>query len=313
MKTNAILIMVAGLAFTTSASAQKSIEIREQQQSSFAESAGKVPQKIDDEVISRYGKVISKLPVGAGGLTAWVVEKNGSQVVLYTTSDAGAVFTGIVWDAQTGKNLSDQFLPPSKQYPKERKIPEGSVAGHITPPAIIAGSAAIEKKPYSGPYPESIKTVSELAGYKEGSLEVPNTVYVIIDPRCPICRKAYKATRKLIEKGYSIKWIPTSALGDPAVGDPLAAVLLRGSKAEIADLLENHNSPKKSLLDAEAKASLDLNLQFFKAAFNNNPGAGQAGVPVAFFLDRRTGQARMLTGFGDNAILEEIFGAVVYE
>jgi hypothetical protein len=303
-----------GLLLSLDVFAQKSIEIREQQQSSFAKAADGTPQKIDESVVARYGKIISKQSVGAGGLTAWIVEKNGNQVVLYTTPDAGAVFTGIVWDAASGKNLSDQFIPQQVNQP-----PKATYGGHSRfsvpsqPVQVAQYQNAIEKAPYTGTFPESIKTVSELAGYKEGSLDIASTVYVIIDPRCSICRNAYRSTRKLISAGYSIKWIPTSALGDPVSGDPLAAVVLRGTKAEISDLLTNHNAPKKSLLDAETKAALDRNLQFFKAAFNNNPTAGQAGVPVAFFFDRRSQQARMLTGFGDNAILEEIFGAVVYE
>jgi len=312
MNTNAILTISLGLLWSLNVFAQKSIEIREQQQSSFAKETIGHPQKIDESIIARYGKVISKQPVGAGGLTAWIVEKNGNQVVLYTTPDAGAVFTGIVWDAVTGKNLSDQFVPT-----QVKRSQNGTYGGHISVPSqpekLTAAQNAVEKTPYTGTFPESIKTVSELAGYKEGSLDIASTVYVIIDPRCPICRNAYRSTRKLIEAGYAIKWIPTSALGDPAAGDPLAAVVLRGTKAEISDLLTNHNPPKKSLLDLETKAALDRNLQFFKAAFKNNPTAGQAGVPVAFFFDRRSQQARMLSGFGDNAILEEIFGAIVYE
>ena len=90
-------IAVAILAFTAGA---------------FAVQAGqsKTPAIDPAALVSRYGTIVDRSDVGVGGLTAWTVEKAGRRVVLFTTPDAQALFTGVVWDAATGRNLSDQFV-----------------------------------------------------------------------------------------------------------------------------------------------------------------------------------------------------------
>ncbi|MGA9660462.1 MAG: hypothetical protein WBQ92_02100, partial [Pseudomonas alloputida] len=64
-------------------------------------------QALDDltaQRVSRYGRIVSARPVGLGGLTAWTVEKNGHQVVLFSTPDSAVLFTGVAWNAETGSN-----------------------------------------------------------------------------------------------------------------------------------------------------------------------------------------------------------------
>lgn len=80
---------------------------------------------------------------------------------------------------------------------------------------------------FKGAVPESMKTVDSLAGVKEGKGGIGDTVYIIIDPRCPYCREAYNLTRAYAAKGHSIKWIPSAALGNPEDGVPLAALSCR--------------------------------------------------------------------------------------
>ena len=63
--------------------------------------------------ITKYGKVVSSKDLGVGGLTAWTLERDGKQVIMYTTADSKAVISGIVWDTSTGQNLSDQFITPN--------------------------------------------------------------------------------------------------------------------------------------------------------------------------------------------------------
>lgn len=268
-----------------------------------------VAQGFDQSVIvQRYGKIIGRKPLGVGGLTAWTVEKKGRKLVLYTTADGQAIFTGIVWDALTGKNMSDALLtkPPIK---------EGAVkATPLIPQNVSDGIQAGVRIPamqgaFTGAIPESIKTVNSLAGIKEGQGSLADTVYIIIDPRCPYCRKAYNATRAYVKKGFSIKWIPTLALGDPASGLPLAATLLQSKSSDVwARVLGAHESIKTQPTK-ETEESLSLSLSFMQAAFEQNKG-GQAGVPVAFYLDHRTGKPKMITGISEVPVLEELFGKI---
>ena len=113
--------------------------------------------------------------------------------------------------------------------------------------------------------------------------------------------------KEYVKKGFSIKWIPTIALGDPNVGEPLAAALIHAKNAQEFDDILNQKikpavKPNQKDLNDMAKS-----LDFMFAAFEQN-NQGSAGVPVAFFLDQRTKQPKMLMGVSEQPILDEIFG-----
>jgi hypothetical protein len=247
-------------------------------------------------VIQRYGTILHRQALGVAGLTAWTVAKDGHRLVLYSTSDGQAIFSGIVWDSATGKNLSDSVLPVA------------NAASPVGMSAAAAGGALLGR--YSGPIPESIKTIDSLVGIKEGQGGPSETLYVIWDPRCPYCRRAYANTREYVKRGFTIKWIPAAALPNPEQGWALAATILQAPPAQQANLLRRvlgEHEPLATVPTEATRTTLTRNLQFFFAAFQNN-GIGRAGVPAAFFLDRRTGQPRMMTGISELPVIEAVFG-----
>lgn len=255
------------------------------------------------EIVSRYGQVIGQSSLSVGGLTAWTVEKNGQKVVLYTTSplEKTAVIAGIVWDPETGENLSNTV------------VQQAVTSSYLAPPMTAVDSAVPAATfatamdgTFTGAIPESMRTVDALAGYKEGSGEVGDTVYVIIDPRCPYCQKAYQLTRPYVEQGATIKWIPTAALGHPENGLPLAATILQQNDPDVLKRVLGGHEQIRTQPTAEIYKALDLNLSFMFAAFEQN--GGTPGVPVAFYIDHRTGQPQMMTGLSDQAVLNDIFG-----
>lgn len=271
----------------------------------FAAQAGQSKKLAIDpvSVVSRYGTIVDRRDVGVSGLTAWTVEKGGRKVVLFTTPDAEALFTGVVWEAATGRNLSDQFVAQANAKVTVPTVAQPVVQGQSD--ASVRVASAFDGK-FTGAIPESMKTVDSLAGVKEGKGGIADTLYIIIDPRCSYCRKTYSITREYVKKGYSIKWIPAVALGDPANGLPLAATILQSEDREvIGRLLANHEQIKTQPTKATEEA-LRKNLEFMFATFAQN--GQEAGVPVAFFIDRRTGKARMTTGVSETVILEDIFG-----
>ncbi len=269
---------------------------------------GLLPGADQSAMVQRFGQIISRVPIGAGGLTAWTVEKNGRRVVLYTTSDGQATtMSGIVWDLPSGRNLSDQFA--TNALPNVKPPLGGSSAPIPQSAASEQRGAALVGK-YSGVVPESIRTIDTLPGIKEGNGGQADTLYVIVDPRCPYCRKAYTYTREYVKRGFTIKWIPVVALGDPSQGTLLAATLLQAKPANQAEALRRVLGNKEEIATQPTKATieaLDRNLSFFFAAFQNN-GIEQAGVPAAFFLDKRTGKPRMTTGISEMPVIEEVFG-----
>ena len=259
-------------------------------------------------LLGRYGTPIAKQGLPVGGLTQWtVVGKTGRPVQLYTTQDGKAVFSGVVWNLATGQNVSDQHALPGLsatevQQPAVAAAPPKSnlVSGKGALPAAFDGKAPTT-------IPDAIKVVDSLAGYKEGNGGPADTLYIIIDPRCPYCRRAFNATREYVKNGFTIKWIPTAALGDPERGIPLATTVLRAKDSGVASrLLGGHEDIATQPTQDEVQA-LKRNLDFMFDAFrqNNEPNPG---VPVGFFIDRRTGNARMMMGLSEAAVIEDILG-----
>ncbi|MGV5489274.1 hypothetical protein ACK1VC_02060 [Pseudomonas sp. XP2] len=279
--------------------------------------ATQAQQELDDltaQRVSRYGRIVNARPVGLGGLTAWTVEKNGHQVVLFSTPDSAVLFTGVAWNAESGANISDAFLPGAAQVANPAPAPAPAAVA-VAPAApmmspVVAPNvreAAAMDGSFKGAVPESMKTVDSLAGVKEGKGGIGDTVYIIIDPRCPYCREAYNLTRAYAAKGHSIKWIPSAALGNPEDGVPLAATILQAKDQKtLARVLGKHEQIR-SEPSPETVEQLSTNLAFLFAAFENN-GKEQAGVPAAFFIDHRTGKPRMMTGLSQAVVLEDIFG-----
>lgn len=280
-----------------------------------ASAPGPLPQalSVDDPLmtsLARYGTPISKQPMRVGGMTAWtVVGKNGRPVQLYTTPDGKAVMVGTVWDIATGENLSDQHSVAQTAAANISTAPT-TAAAESPASNLVSGKGALPAA-FDGPtpkdIPEAIKVVDSLAGYKEGKGGPGDTLYIIIDPRCPYCRRAYQNTRAYAKNGATIKWIPTVALGNPASGLPLAATVLRSKDPAVLDrLLGGHESITTEPTPKEA-GDLKRNLDFMFDAFRQN-NETQVGVPVAFFIDRRSGKPRMMMGVSEEPVIEDILG-----
>jgi protein-disulfide isomerase len=244
-------------------------------------------------IVGRYGTILSQTPA-EGGLTAWTVEKNNRRATLYSTPDGNLVFAGVILYAGTD-------TPPTSGTP----VPPAQSPQHAAP-----SSPALQGT-FPGDIPASLRAVDSLAGVKEGKGGVKDTLYIIVDPRCGYCQKTYSELRPYVEKGrVTVKWIPAVALGNAADGVPRAATILEAKDPKvIARVLGNHETilTKPSQATSEALAR---NLDFLFGAFQQNPAVndGRAGVPVAFFLDRNTGGANMMTGVSEPEILEYILG-----
>ncbi|WP_323025712.1 hypothetical protein [Castellaniella sp.] len=265
----------------------------------FAQS---IASEMDPEMaVAKYGNVIGRQSLPVGGLTAWTVEKDGRQIVLYTTPPGPkmAVMAGVVWDPTTGADVSAAPAAQPRSMTPTSPVAAGD-ALRVSPGSAMNGT-------YVGEIPEAMRVVDSLQGIKEGSGGIGDTVYVIIDPRCPYCQKAYENTRPYVEKGYTIKWIPTAALGDSANGVPLAATLLMEKDPAALSRMLSHRQMTKTTPTPEVEEALKLNLAFMFAAFEQN-GSERAGVPVAFYIDHRTGKPKMTTGLSEQPIMLDIFG-----
>jgi thiol:disulfide interchange protein DsbG len=242
---------------------------------------------------NKQGIVVTGFKKGVAGLNVWQVEKGATKTVFYTSADNKVLMSGVLWDADTGSNISDKYINHDMVIPlAAASVPAGAV------PA--SAPTAIKSLALSG--------VARLAGIKEGNGSVDRTLFVMFDPRCPYCHNVFKKTRQFVANGGTIKWIPTTILGDKANGVKLVADIMQASnpidamaKAMLGVGRQTGSATPNS---TTAKAVADNEAYFF-AAFESNAGAGQAGVPVAFF-QTATGP-QMVSGIDDDALLKRIF------
>ena len=136
------------------------------------------PQPAVIQAIAATGaKVKSSFPAGSG-LTGWLIEQGGHDVIAYSTADGKRLLVGLLMD-ERGNNLmqqhSEQFIPNtelSKQMDKVR----------------------------------SLSHVKQGSGKKQ--------LYVFFDPLCKYCHLLYLALTPYTEKGVTVNWVPVSVISE---------------------------------------------------------------------------------------------------
>lgn len=246
------------------------------------------------------GEIVDMREMPENNLTAWLIRApNGRQMTFYTTADGKNIFSGTVWDLATKQNINQVFDTNASVGIT------GSAGQSVQEVVQTDGGSSLLGK-YTGEIPEAIKALDSLGGPKIGNGGPGETLYVIIDPRCPYCHQAYDSLKPYMDKGVTMKWIPTVALGQPEQGLPQAnAVLHARTRAELDKIMTDPKAYPRAL---EGKDGEDLqrNLSFMFQAFEQN--GGQAGVPAAFFVDKNTGQPRMMMGLSEEAVIQAILG-----
>lgn len=233
-------------------------------------------------------------------------------------ADKIAVFTGIDGNIIMGNILDKEGKPIFNDF-IEKNIAEEVPVGEATEQsAQTAGAISNEKGQmlgeYKGELPELIKFVDGLSGYKEDSSVGPeSTLYVVYDPRCPYCHQFFDTTRtlKLKEKGITIKWLPTLALGEARVGTKDAELATAGltlqSGKDAKSFADTFNNIAPNItVTQENHTRLEENLQFL---LDSARALGvSAVVPTAFYLDKKSGLPRLMSSPGDAENLKLLFG-----
>ena len=233
------------------------------------------------------GITVLSFEKGPSGLNIWKVEHNGVKTVFYTTSDNKTLISGVMWDTKTGANLSDKFITPD------------ILSAVQAPPAV-------DPNQYSpGKVPDAIRGVDALTGIREGKGGIDKTLYVMFDPRCPHCQAVHKKTRQFVASGGTIKWIPVTVLGRPDEGARLVADILQSSDQLQALVAVMGGRRQGAQPDAKTPKIIAENEAYFWSAFDLNKAAGNAGVPVAFFMSQK-GLPQMIGGIDDDILLQQI-------
>ncbi|MHC6758213.1 thioredoxin domain-containing protein [Yersinia ruckeri] len=267
--------------------------------------------------ISKYGNVVAHKKISSD-ITQWLISSNGREVILFTTNSGDAIFSGTIWDATTGKMVSASEMHKENAVSAQVPVP---VPAPVGSQAIFAadGSVTTQEMPYAmqgsytGAIPEVMKVLDGLAGYKEGKGSIGDTVYIFIDPRCPHCHNAFARSRGYIANGFTIKWIPTVALG-PANeympdGIPISAAIIQRQDYNVfAQNMTKNVSNVTEVATEETKKQLDANFTFLMDAFKARPEIKRAGVPAAFMIDHRTGRPKLVMGISEAEVLIDVFG-----
>lgn len=256
------------------------------------------------------------------GIYAWYLEKNGKTLVLYSTPDEKYFIKGTIYNADNKKIISDKYATSSLAYASEEfRNKVLSKAGNFTATNTNPNDVTLTKSEETAfkigymnvkwnkpQIPEALKLIDSLAGAKEGKGAPENTLYIIYDPRCPWCHRTFEATRAYVAKGYSIKWIPTLALGkktDTALS--LAAAPLQNVNLLTASF-EKKDEARKVVATQKNKDDIEQNFQFLLAYFKKVKPSENPTVPIGIFLDKTSGKVTDIQGLQEREILELLFG-----
>lgn len=303
------------------------------------------PDRIQNgaNLVSRFGDVektfIVKPNDAQPEVIAWLLKNGDREFVLFSDLETNYLWAGNTWDSINGKSITGSvdvdFMKkngnPYNTAKQPGKLPsaqdENILPETTNSSATSNNQASSTIQPYvmqgkwTGPVPDIIQQLDNLAGVREGNAPPQDTVYLFFDPRCPYCHQAYRATRKAVQQGFSIKWIPTDVLGEPP-GQPsgmrLASGILDSNSLDVLQLILT--APRAKLLEYDQKMpapsqkpevlnkQVQANNDFLMSVFENHPEIEKKGVPAGLMLDHNTGRPRLVMGLSEAEVIDYVFG-----
>lgn len=158
----------------------------------------KVLQALQDR-----GVLVTRRFAAAGGLTGWVIEREGHRMVVYTTSDQQYLLVGALLNA-SGRDLT-------KAYARV----------HGGQPDLRALYTQLGRSVYVVDGPTHPKAV----------------IYAFMDPNCVYCHFAWEAMRPYVRAGLQMRWIPVGIL-KPSSGPKAATILAATSPRQALSMNE---------------------------------------------------------------------------
>lgn len=181
--------------------------------------AGKYPAPIAATVARGKGVRVQDVFAVQGGLTGYVViAESGEQRIYYVTPDGSTAIYGLAFDRDLN-NLTGQHIA-SYTNALSPRMGVGTLAGTSKPAVRPTPVQSSQPEPVIESYTDDLENQAlrpawELVtqakgGYVEGrGLDV----YIVFDPACPFCHKAWRDTRPLLNQ-LRLHWVPVAELGD---------------------------------------------------------------------------------------------------
>lgn len=276
--------------------------------------------------MSKIGTIKEVVPTESKGVYAWIYEKNGKTLVLYNTSDEKYFIKGTIYDLDTKKVVSNKYVESSLKYSStefKNKVlsqrsntntyptTQGDVSKVVTSGGLassnLSSKGVMNLKWKGHEIPQALKMLNSLSGTKQGNGAPQDTLYVFYDPRCPWCHRTFTTLQPYVKKQYTVKWIPTVALGKTDEALKLASAPLQNPNLLNASF-EKENSAKNITPTAENIKSLNYNLQYLVAYFKAVEPNQAVSVPFGIMLDKSTGKLTHVQGLTEKPILDLVFG-----
>lgn len=252
---------------------------------SVAYASPKVP-----EFIAQRGAKVIQIRDAEAGMTAMTIEKDGKQGVLFTSPDNSVAFFGVMFDAKTGANISDKYMPPKEKLVGAAALAEQQAQARNS---VLSAQRVQEHVEVVEKSTETLRDhllSDKVTGILEGKPSA-NTAFVFFDPLCGHCHKLYENTRSYVKAGASIKWIPINILGDQ--GLPMSVEAVKRGPQGLKDLVDGKldNSPLRPLPAPQSveRAVIDHNTTFLYIMIQKmqakNPGL-KVATPTIFYAQQ---------------------------
>lgn len=160
------------------------------------------------------------------------------------------------------------------------------------------------------PTPQVLKDLESLGGFKEDpTVSAKKTLYVFYDPTCPACHTIFNASRKGLHKkeGITIKWIPTTILGDDEHSVSAAIYGLTANSDEQQAMIFSANKPDIPITPAGAEG-VSTNNQYLRtyAALT----ASILAVPTVLYMNPEGNNVTISYNISDDAYLLKLIDGV---
>ena len=184
-------------------------------------------------------------------LNGFAMTIGSDQVIVYATKDGKLLFNGALMD-NNSKDLTSGF---EKKY-----LPKPDLS-------------------------DALGKLESSSGFSTHDEQATKTLYVLHDPNCPYCKKAFNQIQLASSKpGIKVKWIPVAALGKSSA-EKSAAMLASDDPVQLQIDFDNGYLPSQSELKEGTKhmQSVIDNTKLLKLI-------GATGTPAFVLADTAKGE-----------------------
>lgn len=188
----------------------------------------------------------------ASGLTGWVLHRDGTYSMAFTTADGKTLITGNLISGK-GENLTERYA--EKYFPKPERA-------------------------------AWYKQLAQSTYVAEGAVNDPKSVlYVFVKPNCPHCRLLAKALRHYHPVGLQVRWIPVALSGSASMAAAIDMLGATDRLQALRQMLEDTTSNSRAAppIPKSTQHSLAAKIQGNNALLEK---LGAPNAPLIVWRDR---------------------------